>query len=240
MTGRGLHGRDGSKRTSPGPDHGKENQIMTAETGTMGDELLVTDLVTRARNGDKQAWDALVERYAPLVWSICRRHRLGGAEAERGRPDRMAAARGRARDGQRSGSAARLARHGNAAGMRPGPAGSEGGSRPTEYMLDAGDIPGGQAGMVEHELRTGRAPHGAALGVHAPAPPRPAADRHARRGPSRARTPRSAPGWASRPGASGRTGPAAWSKLRRYPAVAALINADRPAALTHEARRPSP
>ena len=23
----------------------------------------------------------LVERYAPLVWSICRRHRLGGAEA---------------------------------------------------------------------------------------------------------------------------------------------------------------
>ncbi len=54
---------------------------MTAETGTMGDELLVTDLVARARNGDKQAWDALVERYAPLVWSICRRHRLGGAEA---------------------------------------------------------------------------------------------------------------------------------------------------------------
>ena len=40
---------------------------MTAETGTMGDERLVTDLVTRARNGDKQVWDALVERYAPLV-----------------------------------------------------------------------------------------------------------------------------------------------------------------------------
>jgi DNA-directed RNA polymerase specialized sigma24 family protein len=27
------------------------------------------------------AWDALVERYAPLVWSICRRHRLDGADA---------------------------------------------------------------------------------------------------------------------------------------------------------------
>jgi RNA polymerase sigma factor (sigma-70 family) len=42
----------------------------------------ITDLVTRARNGDKQAWDALVERYAPLIWSICRRHRLDDADAD--------------------------------------------------------------------------------------------------------------------------------------------------------------
>ena len=56
---------------------------MTAEMGTMGDELLVTDLVTRARNGDKRAWDALVERYAPLVWSICRRHQLGDTDAKK-------------------------------------------------------------------------------------------------------------------------------------------------------------
>jgi RNA polymerase sigma factor (sigma-70 family) len=41
----------------------------------------VTDLVTRARNGDKQAWDALAECYSPLVWSICHRHQLTGAEA---------------------------------------------------------------------------------------------------------------------------------------------------------------
>ena len=54
---------------------------MTVQTGTRGDGCSVADLVTRARNGDKQAWDALVERYAPLVWSICRRHRLGSAEA---------------------------------------------------------------------------------------------------------------------------------------------------------------
>ncbi len=46
------------------------------------DELLVSDLVARARNGDKQVWDALVERYAPLIWSICRRHRLGRADAD--------------------------------------------------------------------------------------------------------------------------------------------------------------
>ena len=46
------------------------------------DGTLVTDLVTRARTGDQQAWDALVERYAPLVWSICGRYRLGRADAE--------------------------------------------------------------------------------------------------------------------------------------------------------------
>lgn len=44
-------------------------------------DLAVTDLVTRARNGDNQAWDTLVGRYAPLIWSICRRHRLDDADA---------------------------------------------------------------------------------------------------------------------------------------------------------------
>jgi RNA polymerase sigma factor (sigma-70 family) len=48
----------------------------------MRNDPVVTDLVTRVRNGDKQAWDALVERYAPLIWSICRRHRLADADAE--------------------------------------------------------------------------------------------------------------------------------------------------------------
>jgi len=43
---------------------------------------VVSDLVIRARNGDKLAWDALVERYVPLIWSICRRYRLGGADAD--------------------------------------------------------------------------------------------------------------------------------------------------------------
>ena len=42
----------------------------------------VTDLVTRARDGDKLAWDGIVDRYAPLIWSICRRYRVGGADAE--------------------------------------------------------------------------------------------------------------------------------------------------------------
>ena len=54
---------------------------MTSEAGPIRGDPSVTDLVTRARKGDKQAWDALVERYAPLVWSICRRYRLGSADA---------------------------------------------------------------------------------------------------------------------------------------------------------------
>ena len=48
----------------------------------MGSEHPVTRLMTRARTGDKQAWDALIERYAPLIWSICRRPRLEAADAE--------------------------------------------------------------------------------------------------------------------------------------------------------------
>jgi RNA polymerase sigma factor (sigma-70 family) len=72
----------------------EENQIMTAVTacapcgsaredpGQRCDEPVVIDLVARARGGDIRAWDALVERYAPLIWSICRRYRLGRADAE--------------------------------------------------------------------------------------------------------------------------------------------------------------
>jgi RNA polymerase sigma factor (sigma-70 family) len=48
----------------------------------MRDDPFVADLVTRARKGDQQAWDVIVERYSPLIWSICRRYRLGRADAE--------------------------------------------------------------------------------------------------------------------------------------------------------------
>jgi len=46
------------------------------------DGTLITDLATRARTGDKLAWDALVERYAPLIWSVCGSYRLSRADAE--------------------------------------------------------------------------------------------------------------------------------------------------------------
>lgn len=38
-------------------------------------------LVRAAAAGDQAAWDALVKRFAGLVWSIARAHRLGSADA---------------------------------------------------------------------------------------------------------------------------------------------------------------
>src|SRR5260370_18921679 len=42
----------------------------------MRDDPLVIALVARAAGGDQTAWNELVERYAPLVWSICLKYRL--------------------------------------------------------------------------------------------------------------------------------------------------------------------
>jgi RNA polymerase sigma factor (sigma-70 family) len=47
----------------------------------MRDDPVVTDLVIRAGGGDQQAWDELVDRYAPLIWGICRRYQLPDAHA---------------------------------------------------------------------------------------------------------------------------------------------------------------
>ena len=56
--------------------------VIPPETAISATEPTVSDLVARARSGDKGAWDALVERYSTLIWSICRRHRLGRADAD--------------------------------------------------------------------------------------------------------------------------------------------------------------
>ena len=58
------------------------NPALTQQASPGCDDPVVTGLVTRARNGEQQAWDALVERYAPLIWSICRRHRVDAADAQ--------------------------------------------------------------------------------------------------------------------------------------------------------------
>ena len=52
---------------------------MTVNADPIRADLPVSDLVTRAKKGEQQAWDAIVERYSPLVWSICRKHQLDGA-----------------------------------------------------------------------------------------------------------------------------------------------------------------
>jgi RNA polymerase sigma factor (sigma-70 family) len=42
----------------------------------MYDDPAVVALVARAAGGDQDAWHEIVDRYAPLVWSICARYRL--------------------------------------------------------------------------------------------------------------------------------------------------------------------
>jgi len=46
------------------------------------DDPSVADLVARAAASDEAAWHELVDRYAPLVWSICVRHQLSSADIE--------------------------------------------------------------------------------------------------------------------------------------------------------------
>ena len=87
-------GRAGPRGAGPPPESGtvRGRQRMDDHRGAQftgrvtahppRDGTLVTDLVTRASTGDKQAWDALVERYAPLIWSICGRYRISRADAE--------------------------------------------------------------------------------------------------------------------------------------------------------------
>lgn len=48
----------------------------------MRDDPSVVALVGRAAEGDQGAWDEIVERYAPLVYTICNRYRLSNHDIE--------------------------------------------------------------------------------------------------------------------------------------------------------------
>jgi RNA polymerase sigma factor (sigma-70 family) len=48
----------------------------------MRDDPHVVALVTRASGGDQGAWHELVDRYAPLVYTICTRYRLSSTDIE--------------------------------------------------------------------------------------------------------------------------------------------------------------
>ena len=48
----------------------------------MRDDPHVVALVTRASGGDQEAWYELVDRYAPLVYTICTRYRLSNHDIE--------------------------------------------------------------------------------------------------------------------------------------------------------------
>lgn len=112
---------------------------------------LVPDLVTRARTGDKQAWDALVERYAPLIWSICCTYRLGHADAQDVGQHvwlRLADQLGKIRDpGALPGWLAATTRR--ECGRVPGTARRP---RPPACAPGAGNLPDAHAGPADREL----------------------------------------------------------------------------------------
>ncbi len=196
---------------------------LASEGKPRSDARVVTELVTRARNGDRQAWDALVERYAPLIWAICRRYRLDAADAEdvgQGVWLHLIEQLDRLRDpAALAGWLATTARRECIRVLRarrPQPAG---------YVPDVGDVADDQAGTAVEELL--RAERDATLRealTRLPAccqrliallcadPPVPYAEISARLGI-----------------AVGSIGPyrgRCVDKLRRDPAIAALINAD--------------
>lgn len=121
------------------------------DAGLMRDDQLITDLVARARNGEQQAWDALVARYAPLIWSICRRYRLGREDSDDVGQSvwlRLLDQLDRVRDpaalpGWLTTTTQRECGHVVRAGRRLPSRG---------YAPDAENIPDERAAMVEHEL----------------------------------------------------------------------------------------
>ena len=146
------------------------------------DDPLVIHLVTRARGGDKQAWDALVERYAPLIWSICRKYRLSRDDAndvgqivwmrlvdQLDKIRNPAALAGWLATTTRR-ECGRLVRAGHAPGA-------------VVCGLDAEIIPDERAKAVEQELLAAER-HAALREAFTSCPGRPAADRHAHCGPA--------------------------------------------------------
>jgi RNA polymerase sigma factor (sigma-70 family) len=49
---------------------------------TMRDDPSVIALVRRVGDGDHEAWNEIVERYSPLVWSICARYQLSRPDTD--------------------------------------------------------------------------------------------------------------------------------------------------------------
>ena len=111
----------------------------------------VNDLVTRAGKGDKQAWDALVERYAPLIWSICRRHRLSSADADDTSQRvwlQLVSELDKVRDPAALPARLATTTHRECGNVRPATRRLQALGR----VLDAGHVPGQQAGVIEQEL----------------------------------------------------------------------------------------
>jgi RNA polymerase sigma factor (sigma-70 family) len=75
----GAQGWPPAKRTAEGMTdvpHAIPQAFRAWKGPAMGDDRSVSALVARVCDGDREAWDELIERYAPLVWSICQRFQL--------------------------------------------------------------------------------------------------------------------------------------------------------------------
>ncbi len=74
-----AHARLPAARLSDG-ETGLLRMILQGLPGWKGpamkDDTSVSALVARVVDGDQEAWNEIIERYAPLVWSICVRHQL--------------------------------------------------------------------------------------------------------------------------------------------------------------------
>jgi RNA polymerase sigma factor (sigma-70 family) len=205
------------------------NGTRVAEAGPIACDPPVADLVMCARSGDQRAWDAIVERYAPLVWSICRQYRLGGADADDAGQSvwlQLVDQIGKIRDpAALPGWLATTTRRECGRIVRAAHR-----AQPPGYVLEADKIPDERTGAADDELLVAER-HAAlreALSHLAPScqqlialltedPPLPYAQISARLGipvgsigPSRSRC---------------------LDKLRRHPAIAALIDAEASAAL---------
>jgi len=64
-----------------GDDPAEATRIDALVTDARDDPSVIA-LVTHAVEGDPVAWDEIVERYAPLVWSICGRFQLSARDRE--------------------------------------------------------------------------------------------------------------------------------------------------------------
>ena len=215
-----------------------------ARCETTRDDSVVVSLVTCAKGGDKRAWDALVERYAPLIWSICRKYRLNHADADDVGQNvwmRLVDQLGKIRDPAALPGWLVTTTHREC--WRVSRAAS--GPQSAAYELDADNIPDEQAEAAEQELLaaerhaalreafTDLPPAGQQLiSLLIADPPLPYAEVSARLGIP--------------VGSIGPTRSRCLDRMRRYPAIAALINAEsgpaRPSVQSSAARssaRPS-
>jgi hypothetical protein len=185
------------------------NPARTGHASGGRDDPPVTGLVTRARDGDRQAWDQLVDRYAPLIWSICRRHRLEAADAHDAAQavwltlvDHLDSLRDPAAlPGWVATTTERECGRILRAARRPGTAASAPAAEtiPAGHARPAGTTRSPPSGTRRYGRRPGSCPPAASS--CSPCSPR----------TRPCHMPRSAPGWASRPAASGRPGAAAWT-----------------------------